>query len=219
MTWPTRTHLELVKIVIGLPIQEPPPDVVTADPTTSHESDPFFAADYFEKLRVQLLSTPISQLASSDGSWIRNIGFSIEATIMQASRRADALEKLEELTKADEARGGYDMARIRIYCAHVLGSGTLATRHWESIARTVFTMFYILPCSTKTMIRPTPDNGAANEPFHLHMAQLVMHYSTWLQIVLQVVENHGPAMCRRMPTVVEDPTTKQFKWGIPTLHL
>ncbi|KAJ2503971.1 hypothetical protein IWW47_002749, partial [Coemansia sp. RSA 2052] len=59
MTWPTRTHLELVKIIISLQIPEPPRDVVLADPTTSHETDPFFAADYFDKLRNQLLSTPL----------------------------------------------------------------------------------------------------------------------------------------------------------------
>ncbi|KAJ2753658.1 hypothetical protein GGI19_002970 [Coemansia pectinata] len=217
MTWPTRTHLELVKIIIGLPIPEPSHEVVMADPTTSHEADPFFAADYFDKLRHQLLSTPVSTLADSDGSWVRNIGFSIEATIMQASRRADALERLDEMTKAEEARGRHDLANMRVYCAYVLGMGTLATPHWESIARMVFTMFYLLPFSTKTI--STMSASPSEQFLHPHMAKLVVHYSTWLQIVQQIVENHGPLMCRRMPSVIADPATNQFKWGVPTLHL
>ncbi|KAJ2116333.1 hypothetical protein IW146_001620 [Coemansia sp. RSA 922] len=217
MTWPTRTHLELVKIIISLPIPEPPHEVVLADPTTSHEADPFFAADYFDKLRHQLLSTPVSTLADSEASWVRNIGFSIEATIMQASRRADALERLDEMTKAEEARGRHDLANIRVYCAYVLGMGTLATPHWESIARMVFTMFYLLPFSTKTI--STVPAGPSEQSLHPHMAKLVVHYGTWLQIVQQIVENHGPLMCRRMPSVIADPVTNQFKWGVPTLHL
>ncbi|KAJ1642267.1 hypothetical protein LPJ64_005873 [Coemansia asiatica] len=231
VTWSTRTHLELVKIVISLPIHEPSPDLVMAQPTVSHEADPFFAADYFDKVRNQILATPIQQLADSDGSWIRNIGFSIEATIMQASRRADALEKLEELTKSGEANGGQDLSRIRMYCAHVLGSGTLAMHHWVAIARMVFTMFYVLPFSTRTMISSSSDeknsssssssNGSGGDDrlLNVHGAQLLTHYSSWLQIVMQLVDNHGPTLCRRMPTVIEDPVTKQFKWGVPTLHL
>ncbi|KAJ2488096.1 hypothetical protein IWW37_004984 [Coemansia sp. RSA 2050] len=214
MTWPTRTHLELVKIVIGLPVPEPAHEVVMASPTTSHEADPFFAADYFDKLRHQLLSTPVSTLADSDGSWVRNIGFSIEATIMQANRRADALERLDEMAKAEEARGRYDLASMRVYCGYVLGMGTLATHHWESVARVVFTVFYLLPFSTKTI-----SADLSEQPLHSHMAKLVAHYSTWLQIVQQIMENHGPLMCRRMPSVVADPATNQFKWGVPTLHL
>ncbi|KAJ2338423.1 hypothetical protein GGH92_007180, partial [Coemansia sp. RSA 2673] len=205
MTWPTRTHLELVKIIISLPIPEPPHEVVLADPTTSHEADPFFAADYFDKLRHQLLSTPVSTLADSEASWVRNIGFSIEATIMQASCRADALERLDEMTKAEEARGRHDLANIRVYCAYVLGMGTLATPHWESIARMVFTMFYLLPFSTKTI--STMSAGPSEQSLHPHMAKLVVHYGTWLQIVQQIVENHGPLMCRRMPSVIADPVT------------
>ncbi|KAJ2742416.1 hypothetical protein GGI20_004505 [Coemansia sp. BCRC 34301] len=219
MAWPTHTHLELVKIVIGLPIQEPPRDVVLADPTTSHEADPFFAADYFDKLRHQLLSTPVSTLADSDGSWVRNIGFSIEATIMHASRRADALEKLDETCKAEDARCGYAMGHIRAYCAHVLGSGTLATVHWESIARMVFAMFYLLPFSTKTIPALTLPASQSEPSLHPHIAKMVVHYGTWLQIVQQIVDNHGPTMCRRMPTVIADPATTQFRWGIPTVHL
>ncbi|KAI8324526.1 hypothetical protein GQ54DRAFT_302517 [Martensiomyces pterosporus] len=212
ITWPTRTHLELVKIVISLPIPEPSLDSVLADPNTSHEADPFFGADYFDKLRQQLLSMPIQSLAAGDGSWVKNIGFSIEATIMQACRRADALEKLEELSKADEAATGQDLSRIRMYCAQVLGQGTLAVAHWVAIARMVFTMFYVLPFSTQTM---GVHNSQSMDPC---MAQLIMHYGSWLQIVMQMIENHGPALCRRMPTVIEDPATRQFKWGIPTLH-
>ncbi|KAJ1812643.1 hypothetical protein LPJ75_003552, partial [Coemansia sp. RSA 2598] len=221
VTWPTRTHLELVKIVISLPILEPPPDLVMAQPTVSHEADPFFSAEYFDKMRNQVLAMPIQQLADSDGSWIRNIGFSIEATIMQASRRADALEKLEELTKTGEANGGQDLSRIRMYCAHVLGSGTLAMHHWVSIARMAFTMFYVLPFSTRTMIGPSNDESSSSqgESLNIHTAQLVTHYGSWLQIVMQLVDNHGPTLCRRMPTVIEDPVSKQFKWGVPTLHL
>ncbi|KAJ1818210.1 hypothetical protein LPJ60_004437 [Coemansia sp. RSA 2675] len=214
MTWPTRTHLELVKIVIGLPVSEPAPEVVMAEPTTNHEADPFFAADYFDKLRHQLLSTPVSTLANSDGSWVRNIGFSIEATIMQANRRADALERLDEVAKAEEARGRHEMASIRTYCGYVLGMGTLATIHWESIARMVFTMFYLLPFSTKAI-----SADSSEQPLHPHMAKLVVHYNAWLQIVQQIMENHGPLTCRRMPSVIADPATNQFKWGVPTLHL
>ncbi|KAJ2725399.1 hypothetical protein GGI07_001278 [Coemansia sp. Benny D115] len=220
INWPTQTHLELVKIIIGLPIQEPPPEVVMADPTTSHEADPFFAAEYFDKLRLQLLSTPVQQLAESDGSWVRNIGFSIEATIMQASRRADALEKLEELTKADPGGGGQDLSRIRIYCSHILGTGILGTHHWVAIARMIYTMFYVLPFSTRSMLGSNSVGGDSDEePLHAHTTRLVSHYGSWLQIVNQMIEHHGPTLCRRMPAVVEDPATKQFKWGIPSLHM
>ncbi|KAJ2822298.1 hypothetical protein IWW50_004271 [Coemansia erecta] len=48
--------------------------------------------------------------------------------------------------------------------------------------------------------------------------RLVGHYGSWLQIVLQIVENHGAALCARTPTVVEDPATRQFRWGIPSVH-
>ncbi|KAJ1958438.1 hypothetical protein GGI12_004736, partial [Dipsacomyces acuminosporus] len=219
ITWPTRTHLELVKIVISLPVPEPSLDVVMANPGISHEADPFFGADYFEKLRQQLLSMPIQTLAAGDGSWIKNIGFSIEATVMQASRRADSLERMEELSKADEARTGQDLSRVRVYCAHVLGQGTLASKHWEAIARTMFTIFYILPFSTQTMGVQVADRSAqSSNGLDLHVAQLIMHYGSWLQIVMQMIENHGPALCRRMPTVIEDPDTRQFKWGVPAPH-
>ncbi|KAJ1938222.1 hypothetical protein GGF37_004891, partial [Kickxella alabastrina] len=217
VTWPTRTHLELVKIVISLPIQEPPPDIVMANPTLSHETDPFFNAEYFDKLRLQLLSLSVQQLGESDGSWVRNIGFSIEATIMQASRRADALEKLEELTKKDNdgSSNGHDFSRIRTYCAQVLGSGTLAMHHWVAMARMAYAVFHVLPFSTRSMVGPAANSSnAALQPA---VAQLVAHYSSWLQIIMQMVENHGPALSRRMPAVVEDPATRQFKWGIPTL--
>ncbi|KAJ1848529.1 hypothetical protein LPJ73_003947, partial [Coemansia sp. RSA 2703] len=219
--WPTQTHLELVKIVIALPIQEPSPEIVVADPSVSHEPDPFFGAEYFDKLRIQLLSTPIQQLAESDGSWIKNVGFSIEATLMQASRRADALEKLEELAKNGEANVGYDLARIRIYCTHVLGAGTLAVHHWTSIARMAFAMFYLLSYSTKAMVGSHAQSNGGDSDMQLspHVAQLVTHYSSWLHIIMQILENHGPVLCRRMPSVIEDPVTKQFKWGVPTLHL
>ncbi|KAJ1893510.1 hypothetical protein LPJ66_005715, partial [Kickxella alabastrina] len=217
VSWPTRTHLELVKIVISLPIQEPPPDIVMANPTVSHETDPFFNAEYFDKLRLQLLSLSVQQLGESDGSWVRNIGFSIEATIMQVSRRADALEKLEELTKKDNdgSSNGHDFARIRTYCAQVLGSGTLAMHHWVAMARMAYAVFHVLPFSTRSMVGPAANSSnAALQPV---VAQLVAHYSSWLQIIMQMVENHGPALSRRMPAVVEDPATRQFKWGIPTL--
>ncbi|KAJ1771495.1 hypothetical protein LPJ74_002315 [Coemansia sp. RSA 1843] len=215
LSWPTRTHLELVKIVIGMPIPEPSPEAVVVDPTTSHEADPFFAAEYFDKLRTQLMQMPIQQLADSDGSWVRNIGFSIEATIMQACRRADALEKLEELTKS---HNGQDYSHVRIYCAHVLGSGTLALRHWEAIARMMFTMFQILPFSTKTLASSSQLDDEHGDSMHPFIPRLVAHYSSWLQIVMQMIENHGQLLCRRMPTVIEDPATRQFRWGIPTLH-
>ncbi|KAJ2889815.1 hypothetical protein GGI21_006420, partial [Coemansia aciculifera] len=214
MTWPTRTHLELVKIVISLPIPEPPRDVMLNDPMTSHEVDPFFAAEYFEKLRCQLLSTPVATLADSDGSWVQNVGFSIEATIMHACRRAEALERLDEMASTDDRTG-----RVHTYCAHVLGSGTLAIPHWESISRMVFAMFYVLPFSTRTMPAPALSASRNEQPLHPHMPKLVAHYGVWLQVLQQLVKNHGPAMCRRMPTVVADPTTAQFRWGIPTLHL
>ncbi|KAJ1721493.1 hypothetical protein LPJ53_004002 [Coemansia erecta] len=219
--WPTQTHLELVKIVIALPIQEPSPEIVVADPSVSHEPDPFFGAEYFDKLRLQLLATPIQQLAESDGSWIKNVGFSIEATLMQASRRADALEKLEELAKNGDSNAGYDMGRIRIYCTHVLGAGTLAMHHWSSIARLTFAMFCLLPYSTKAMVgsHAQPNGDETDMQLSPYVAQLVAHYGSWLQIIMQILENHGPVLCRRMPTVVEDPATKQFKWGVPTLHL
>ncbi|KAJ2659568.1 hypothetical protein IWW48_003407 [Coemansia sp. RSA 1200] len=218
LSWPIRTHLELVKIVISMPIPEPSPDAVMADPTTSHETDPFFAAEYFDKLRNQLLQMSVQQLADLDGSWVRNIGFSIEATVMQACRRADALEKLEELTKSDNGQLGPDYGRVRIYCAHVLGSGTLALRHWEAIARMVFTMFHVLPFTTKTLAGKGQLSDDQEDRMHPFVPRLVAHYSVWLQIVMQMIENHGQALCRRMPTVIEDPVTKQFRWGIPTLH-
>ncbi|KAJ2558248.1 hypothetical protein EV175_000884 [Coemansia sp. RSA 1933] len=218
LSWPTRTHLELVKIVVGMPIPEPSPEVVAANPTTSHEADPFFAAEYFDMLRERLLRMSVQQLAGSDGSWVRNIGFSIESTIMQACRRADALEKLEELTKADNGRSGQDYSHIRIYCSHVLGSGTLALRHWEAIARMVFTMFQVLPFSTKTLASSDQLSDEQGGNMHPLVPRLVAHYSNWLQILMQMIENHGQALCRRMPTVIEDPTTRQFRWGIPTLH-
>ncbi|KAJ1730591.1 hypothetical protein LPJ61_002931 [Coemansia biformis] len=217
VTWPTRTHLELVKIVIGMSIPEPAPELVMTDPTTNHESPPFFASDYFDKLQQQLLSMSAQQLADSDGSWVRNVGFSIEATLMQATRRMDALEKLEELATTNP-----ELSRVRIYCSHVLGSGTLAAPVWEAIARTAFVVFYILPSSERAVggdlanLAPgLPDKDGSRD---LHMAKLIAHYSSWLTIVSQMVENHGPTLCRRLPTVVEDPATRQFKWGIPTLH-
>ncbi|KAJ1990465.1 hypothetical protein GGI26_004666 [Coemansia sp. RSA 1358] len=219
LTWPTRTHLELVKIIISMPVPEPSPEVVMQDPTISHEADPFFASEYFDKLRTQLLSIPIQQLAESDGSWVRNIGFSIEATIMQACRRADALEKLEELTKTDDGKSGQDFSRIRMYCAQILGSGILELRHWEAIARIVFTMFHVLPFSSKTLARQSQSKDEQENTFlHPFMPRLVTHYSHWLQIVVQMIDNHGQTLCRRMPTVIEDSATKQFKWGIPSLH-
>ncbi|KAJ2396608.1 hypothetical protein GGI23_003852, partial [Coemansia sp. RSA 2559] len=218
LSWPTRTHLELVKIIIGLPIPEPSPEAVVVNPTISHEADPFFAAEYFDKLRNQLMQMPVQQLADSDGSWVRNIGFSIETTIMQACRRADALEKLEELAKSDSGQSGRDYGHIRIYCAHVLGSGTLAMRHWEAIARMVFTMFQILPFSTKTLAGGGQLSDEHGDRMHPCIPRLIAHYSSWLQIVMQMIENHGQSLCRRMPTVIEDPTTRQFRWGIPTLH-
>ncbi|KAJ2698896.1 hypothetical protein FB645_005493 [Coemansia sp. IMI 203386] len=220
MSWPTRTHLELVKIIISLPIQEPSPDLVMAQPTISHEADPFFAAEYFEKLRSQVLAMSIQQLAESDGSWVANIGLSIEATVMQATRRIDALEKLEELTKTSEANGGQDMSRIRTYCSHVLASGTLAMHHWVAIARMVFAMFYILPFSTRTVVGPDRgDKDSGSMAMDVHVAQLVTHYGSWLRVVDQIIENHGSTLCRRMPLVIADPATQQFKWGVPSLHL
>ncbi|KAJ2516670.1 hypothetical protein H4217_004440 [Coemansia sp. RSA 1939] len=213
LSWPTRTHLELVKIVISMPIPEPSPDAVMADPTTSHEADPFFAAEYFDKLRNQLLQMSVQQLADLDGSWVRNIGFSVEATVMQACRRADALEKLEELTKSDNGQLGPDYGRVRIYCAHVLGSGTLALRHWEAVARMVFTMFHVLPFTTKTLAGNGQLSDDQEDRMHPFVPRLVANYSVWLQIVMQMIETHGQALCRRMPTVIEDPVTKQFRGG------
>ncbi|KAJ2517513.1 hypothetical protein GGI11_003131 [Coemansia sp. RSA 2049] len=201
-----------------MPIPEPSPDAVMADPTTSHEADPFFAAEYFDKLRNQLLQMSVEQLADLDGSWVRNIGFSIEATVMQACRRADALEKLEELTKSDNGQLGPDYGRVRIYCAHVLGSGTLALRHWEAVARMMFTMFHVLPFTTKTLAGNGQLSDDQEDRMHPFVPRLVANYSVWLQIVMQMIETHGQALCRRMPTVIEDPVTKQFRWGIPTLH-
>ncbi|KAJ1810563.1 hypothetical protein LPJ77_000813 [Coemansia sp. RSA 2523] len=136
---------------------------------------------------------------SSSGAWVSNIGFSIEATLMQALRRMDVLE-------ASEADG-----RVRAYNAHALGSGTLDASVWRALARVVFAMFYVLPCSTRVPW------GASGE-LHAECAQLVGHYGSWLQIVQQIIENHGAALCRRIPTVVEDPTTRQFRWGIPSVH-
>ncbi|KAJ2078053.1 hypothetical protein H4R24_004748 [Coemansia sp. RSA 988] len=214
MTWPTVTHLELVKIVIGLPIEEPAPAAVLANPRISHEQPPLFDGMYFDKLQRQLLAMDIEKLANSDGSWVHNIGFSIEATLMQATRRMDALEKLEQLAKSGQGGSVSDMARIREYCAHVLGSGTLDISVWKALSRMVFTMFYILPCSTRVV---GAESAGENE-LSAQMARFVVHYGNWLQIVGQMVENHGPGLCRRVPTVVEDPSTKQFKWGIPTLY-
>ncbi|KAJ2807709.1 hypothetical protein H4R20_001170 [Coemansia guatemalensis] len=214
MTWPTVTHLELVKIVIGMPIEEPAPAAVVANPRISHEQPPLFDGMYFDKLQRQLMAMDIEQLANSDGSWVHNIGFSIEATLMQATRRMDALERLEQLAKSGQGGSVSDMARIQEYCAHVLGSGTLDISVWKALSRMVFTMFYVLPCSTRVV---GAESAGENE-LSAQMARLVVHYGSWLQIVGQMVENHGPGLCRRVPTVIEDPSTKQFKWGIPTLY-
>ncbi|KAJ2608611.1 hypothetical protein H4S08_004385 [Coemansia sp. RSA 1365] len=214
VTWPTVTHLELVRIVIGLPIEEPAPAAVVANPRISHEQPPLFDGMYFDKLQRQLLAMDIEQLANSDGSWVHNIGLSIEATLMQATRRMDALEKLEQLAKSGQGGSLSDMARIREYCAHVLGSGTLDISVWKALSRMVFTMFYILPCSTRVF----GAESAGDNELSAQMARLVVHYGSWLQIVGQMVENHGLELCRRVPTVIEDPNTKQYKWGIPTLY-
>ncbi|KAJ2308013.1 hypothetical protein IWW55_000677 [Coemansia sp. RSA 2706] len=207
VSWPSRTFLELVKIVLNQPIADPAHSLVVGDPNSSHEQPPFFADDYFDKLRQQLLSMPVQQLADPNGSWVRNIGFSIEATVMQAIGRMNALEQLEEQAKAGRIA---DADRVRVYCAHVLGSGTLALPVWQAIARMMCAMFYVLPCSTRTL--------AGDDTLHPWMANLVAHYGSWLQIVQQLIENHSAALCRRMPTVIEDPATRQFRWGIPTLH-
>ncbi|KAJ2501285.1 hypothetical protein GGH96_002090 [Coemansia sp. RSA 1972] len=199
LLWPTRTHLELVKIVINQPIPQPPHNVVTSEPVQSHEEEPFFGAAYFEQLHEQLLAMSAQQLSESSGAWVCNIGFSIEATLMQALRRMDVLE-------ASEPDG-----RVRAYNAHVLGSGTLHANVWRALARVVFAMFYVLPCSTRV---PWGTSGE----LHAASAQLVGHYGSWLQIVQQIIENHGAALCRRIPTVVEDPATRQFRWGIPSVH-
>lgn len=221
LCWPTNTHLELVKIIIGLPVQDPVPETIIANPSTNHEIDPFFAAQYFDRLCHQLMSTSIKDLAESDGSWVRNIGFSIEATVIQACRRADALERWKEQMLTQEESGDPNMQRIAIYCTHVLSSGTLALRHWEAMARMVFAMFYILSFSTKSMtVAPSLSGNEDGDARSLNppTAKMIAHYGSWLQIVLQMIENHGPALCKRMPTVIEDPSTKQFRWGIPTLH-
>ncbi|KAJ2805694.1 hypothetical protein H4R21_001168, partial [Coemansia helicoidea] len=218
VAWPTRTHLELVKMAIGMPIPEPARAAVMADPTTSHEAAPFFAADYFDRVQQQLLSMSPQQLADSDGSWVRNVGFSIEATLMQAVRRMDELERLEE-----SAQGAPELGYMRQYCAHVLGAGTLAARDWEAVARTASVMFYILPSTARPLVggpalpsEDLPDMGdGQGDPPAGGTAAL---YSSWLAIVSQMIENHGPALCRRLPTVIEDPATRQFRWGIPTLH-
>ncbi|KAJ2709512.1 hypothetical protein H4R19_004214, partial [Coemansia spiralis] len=218
VSWPTRTHLELVKMAIAMPIPEPARAAVKADPATSHELPPFFAADYFDKVQQQLLSMSVQQLAESDGSWVRNIGFSIEATLMQAARRMDALEKTEEL-----AASAPELGYMRQYCVHVLGTGTLAPSVWEALARTVVAVFYILPPSTRALVGSSsfPPDGLpdiAGDEGDPHMAKAVALYSNWLTIVSQMIENHGLVLCRRLPTVIEDPATRQFKWGIPTLH-
>ncbi|KAJ2889911.1 hypothetical protein GGI21_006380, partial [Coemansia aciculifera] len=201
-------------LVIDMPIPEPPRDVVLNDPTTNHEANPVFAADYFETLRCQLLSTPVATLADSDGSWVQNVGYSIEATIMHACRRAKALEWLDEMAKTDDSMG-----HMNTYCARVLRSGIIATPHWESISRMVFAMFYVLPFSTRTIPAPVLSVSRSEQPLHLHMPKLVAHYGIWLQVLQRLVKNHGPAMCGRMPAVVVYPTTAQPRWGIPTLHL
>ncbi|KAJ1842776.1 hypothetical protein LPJ70_003673, partial [Coemansia sp. RSA 2708] len=58
VSWPSRTFLELVKIVLNQPIADPAHSLVVGDPNSSHEQPPFFADDYFDKLRQQLLSMP-----------------------------------------------------------------------------------------------------------------------------------------------------------------
>ncbi|KAJ2545678.1 hypothetical protein GGF49_000187 [Coemansia sp. RSA 1853] len=199
LLWPTRTHLELVKIGINQPIPSPPLDVVVSEPLQSHEEEPFFGTAYFEQLHEQLLAMSVQQLSESSSAWVCNIGFSVEATLMQALRRMDVLE-------ASETDG-----RVRAYNAHVLGSGTLAASVWRALARVVFAMFYVLPCSTRV---PWGTSGE----LHAENARMVGHYGSWLQIIQQIIENHGAALCRRIPTVVEDPMTRQFRWGIPSVH-
>ncbi|KAJ2818725.1 hypothetical protein IWW50_005714, partial [Coemansia erecta] len=146
LTWPTRTHLELVKVAISQPLAAPAHALIVSDPTNSHEHEPFFAAAYFDKLRERLLAMSVGELAESDGSWVRNVGFSVEATIMQAVQRMDALARLD----SEQAQGG-DGSRVRVYCTHVLGSGTLAADVWQALARVVFAMFHVLPCTTRVL--------------------------------------------------------------------
>ncbi|KAJ1953094.1 hypothetical protein EC988_003189, partial [Linderina pennispora] len=211
LSWPTRTHLELVKIVLSIPQPEVPLEQILADPTTSHEPQPFFGSIYFEQLRERLLRMPIQTLAMSDGAWLKNIGFSIEATILQVGQRISALEKADQQSRADEARLGQDLSRLRVYCAHILGHGIIDGSHWRAIAQMVFAMFHVLPWSARVM-------SSQGGEIDLVVARLVVQYESWLQIVKQIFENHGPALCHRMPTVIEDPASRQFTWGIPTLH-
>ncbi|KAJ1949250.1 hypothetical protein FBU59_001224, partial [Linderina macrospora] len=211
LSWPTRTHLELVKIALNIPQPEAPLAQILADPTTNHEPQPFFGNIYFEQLRERLLRMPIETLAMSDGAWLKNIGFSIEAAILQVVQRVETLEKIDQQSRVDEAHLGQDLSRLRIYCAHVLGHGIIDGVHWRAIAQMVFAMFHVLPWSTRVM-----DNRGGQTD--LVVARLVVLYESWLQIIKQIFENHGPALCHRMPTVIEDPVSRQFTWGIPTLH-
>ncbi|KAJ2851338.1 hypothetical protein IWW36_001235 [Coemansia brasiliensis] len=173
-----------------------------------HEPEPFFGAEYFAKLQTQLLSIPVQQLAESDGSWIRNIGFSIEATIMHAARRTEALERLNgELDQASQ-NGDVEASRLRMYCAQTLGTCALTHDVWQAMSQMAFTVFHIMPWSIQ-MINSDESNW---------IARMTEHYSNWLQIVQQILENHGTTLCRRLPTVIEDPATRQFRWGVPTLH-
>ncbi|KAJ2158107.1 hypothetical protein GGF46_004012 [Coemansia sp. RSA 552] len=219
VSWPSQTYLELVRIVVDQPIREPPPEAVMAAPTTSHESEPFFGAYFFEKLRQLLLSMSLERMAEPDGAWVQNVGFSIEATIIQAIRRMETLEKQEALANQGQGGSPQDLTRIRMYCAHVLGSGTLAMQTWQAIAQMVFSVFYVLPCSTKALFRAPQEEVLPTSDAHLsYMPRLVAHYDRWVQIILRIIEEHGTTLCRWMPTVVEDPATKQFRWGTPMLH-
>ncbi|KAJ2648308.1 hypothetical protein IWW40_004061 [Coemansia sp. RSA 1250] len=207
LSWPTRTHLELVKIIISQPLPEATREQMLTG-HIHHEPQPFFGAEYFDKLQTQMLSIPVQQLAESDGSWVRNIGFSIEATIMHAARRTEALERLNaELGQASQ-NGDVEASRLQMYCAQALGTCALTYDVWQAMSQMAFTVFHIMPWSTRM--------ANSNEPNWI--ARMTEHYSNWLQIVQQILENHGTVLCRRLPTVIEEPATRQFRWGVPTLH-